>query len=363
MSFVTSYARMVPPPSYMQLPGMGLDISDSSLKYVQLNPNYRHPTDFTVGQWGDVDIPAGAVEKGQISDEKKLSSVLKSVYEQTGVQYVHVSLPEERAYIFETEVKRGTSQKEIVSQLEFRLEEHVPISPRDAFFDYDIVGETERSLHVSVVVYARDTILAYHRACALAGLTPLSFEVEAQAIARATLPRTDEDTHMVIDFGKSRTGIGIIHLGNLLYTSTIEIGGVDLSRAMRQRLGDSIAESELTRIKNTEGLLPRADDTGVHEALLSIVSVIKDELATRLQYWHTRGNNRAKRRIKSIILSGGSANLKGVNEYLTQTLGIPTYRADVWQNVFSTQTHVPPIEYRFALGYGTAIGLALKNTV
>jgi type IV pilus assembly protein PilM len=215
---------------------------------------------------------------------------------------------------------------------------------------------------VVVAAYQRVTVMQYYEACRQAGLTPLSFEVEAQAMARAVVPTYCKDTVMLIDFGKTRTGIGIVADGVLLYTSTIDIGGGNLSQALRKTLGD-LAESELTTIKNTSGLIRKVSDSKAYEALISTISVIKDEIATRMQYWHLEETNMSSRRIKKIILCGGSVNLKGLPEYLTESLGVECVRADVWSNAFSSRTTVPPIEKRFSYGYATAIGLALKSTV
>ena len=181
-------------------------------------------------------------------------------------------------------------------------------------------------------------------------------------MGRAVVPQDLTDTVMLIDFGKTRTGVGIINNGTLLYTSTIDIGGGQLSLALRKVLGD-VAESELTAIKNSSGLIRAVEDTRVYEALITTISVIKDEIASRMQYWHLKDSNRNARRIKKIVLCGGSVNLKGLPEYLTESLGVPCVRADVWGNAFRTDLVVPPFEKRYSYGYATAIGLALKNTV
>lgn len=346
----------------MTLPSVGVDISDTSLKYIQLESTTYADGEFSLKKWGDIDIPNGTLRRGEVLDIGNLTKVLRETQEQLDTPYVRVSLPEERAYLFETEIKRGIPLKEVRGLLEFRLEENVPIPPRDAYFDYEVIDSDEETVRVSVVAYARDTISGYYEACSAAGLFPVAFEVEAQAIARSALPLNDPAAHMIVDFGKTRTGIGIVYRGSLMYTSTIDIGGNELSNVLRRQLGDC-SESELTAVKNTKGLIKEVDNTQIHEALLSTVSVIKDELATRIQYWHTRDYKRAERRIQSVILCGGSANLKGLPEYLSETLGIRAVRANVWSNAFDLDHTIPPIERRFSFGYATAIGLALKHSV
>jgi Tfp pilus assembly PilM family ATPase len=168
---------------------------------------------------------------------------------------------------------------------------------------------------------------------------------------------------MLVDFGKTRTGIGIVYKNTLIYTSTIDIGGDQLSAALRKQLGDDKSEKELTFLKNTEGLVHGVQSSAVHDALMTTISVVKDELVTRMQYWHLRTGSDEKRRIQKIILCGGSANLKGLPAYLTETVGVVTERANIWENTFSFDEIIPPIDRRHSLGYATAVGLALQSSV
>lgn len=357
-------SHIIPPPQYLTLPTVGVDISDNSLKYIAFDSSNRSAKNGkTIKRFGDISIPAGVVERGQVVDGGKLVAILKEFKNETGAEFINLSLPEERAYLFETEIKRNTPPKEVRGLLEFRLEENVPIASRDVLFDYLILSsESEaRSVQVAVAAYARETIQQYHEVCIEAELRPVSFEVEAQAMARAVIPNDISGTVMLVDFGKTRTGIGMVHNGVLLYTSTIDIGGEVLSQSLRQVVGDQVAESELTAIKNTQGLIRGVDSSAVYDALITTVSMIKDELITRMQYWHLRNGNSDNRRISSVILCGGSANLKGLPTYLTESLGVPTVRGNVWENAFSLETVVPPIDRPHSFGYATAIGLALKR--
>lgn len=360
MKVLQTIGKIIPPPSYIQLPSVGVDVSDTSLKYIQFRQNNRTGTELEILYWGDIDIPEGALERGVVHDGSKLTEVLREVKERTGMETVRVSLPEERAYLFETEIKRGMSLREIRNQLEFRLEENVPLSPRDAFFDYDIIETSEHSdmLRVSVTAYAKDTVMSYYDACRAAGVVPVSFEIEAQAIARAAIAHGDAGTHMIVDFGKTRTGVGIVHKGVLMYTSTIDIGGAVLSRALRAKLGD-LPEAELTEIKNTQGLVRGVGDSTVHDVLVTAMASIVDEINTRIEYWNTKDIAHENRQIQSVILCGGSVNMKGLPSYFTEMLAVDVKRANVWQNAFSIEHKVPPIGLRYSFGYATAIGLAL----
>ena len=357
--FTKRFTPSVPP--YVELPSIGLDISDTSLKYVSLEP--AQAGQYSLEDWGDIIIPNGVLHRGEVIDIEQLTAVLAECKAKTRAEFVRVSLPEERAYLFETEIKRSTPMKELRSLLEFRLAENVPIPARDVFFDYTILpfsSDTDRTMHVAVTAYTKETVQAYYEACLAAGLQPLAFEVEAQAMARAVIPADIEGAVMLVDFGKTRTGIGIVYKNTLLYTSTIDIGGDQLSTALRKQLGDK-TEKELTHLKNTEGLIYGTESSQVHDAVITTMSVIKDELATRMQYWHVRTGSEEKRRLQKIILCGGSANLKGLPAYLSESLGIETELGNVWTNTFSLDEFIPPIDQRHSYGYATAVGLALAS--
>ncbi len=347
------------------MPCVGVDISDTSLKYISFHPAVRGSKERKIKQWGDIAIPSGVVERGQVNEPNQLVAVLKEFKEETGAEFVRLSLPEERAYLFETEIKRSTPLKEVRGLLEFRLEENVPIPSKEVYFDHVILPtdlSDKRSAQVVVAAYAKETIQQYYDACIAADLRPVSFEIEAQAMIRAVVPQDLGGAVMLVDFGKTRTGFGISYKGVLLYTSTIDVGGDLLSQSLRKVLGEEVAENELTMIKNTQGLIRGINTPAVYEALLSTVSVIKDEIATRMQYWHLRNGNSEERRINSIMLCGGSANLKGLPAYLTETVGVPVVRGNVWENTFSLDDTIPPIDRLHSFGYATAIGLALRDS-
>ncbi len=357
-------SRIFPPPAYISMPCVGVDISDTSLKYVEFKPTTREGGERELERWGDITIPGGVVDRGQVHDLEKLTAILKEFKAETNAEFINVSLPEERAYLFETEIRRTTPFKEVRGLLEFKLEENVPIPSKDVLFDYMVLpnDSEKKTVQIAVVAYAKETIQQYYDACLEANLHPVSFEIEAQAMARSMVNKNNKGAVMLVDFGKTRTGIGIVLDGALLYTSTIEIGGDVLSQALRKIIGPEVSEAELTVLKNTQGLIRGVNSLDIHNALISTVSVIKDELSQRMQYWHLRNGNSNSRRIEAIVICGGSANLKGFPSYLTETIGVPCVRGNVWENAFSLKNNIPPIDRPHSFGYATAIGLALKKS-
>lgn len=362
MQLFSAVKKLLPPPSYMRMPSVGIDLSDSSLKYMQFRPADGNA--LTVAAYGELEISEGVLARGEVKDTGKLSAILAEVRRRTHTPYVRLALPEEGAYLFETRVAKDLAHSEVRGALEFRLEENVPLSPRDAYFDYDIyplMGISDQC-GVSVTAYGNSTINTLMEACTKAELVPISFEVESQAIARAILPKGTKGTHLIIDCGKLRTGIGIVHNGILMYTSTIDLGGRELSSALRKQLKIE-DEAELTRLKNTQGLMRGTNGSDVYDALIATISAIKDEVAQRIEYWNSRDVENEDRFVDAIHLCGGSSNLRGLPEYFSETFGIETTRANVWQNAFDVNEAVPPVDRAHAFGYATAIGLGLGSFI
>ncbi len=279
MSALSFIQQVFPTPTLMSFPCVGADISDTSLKYIQFAREHANDSRLTLKHWGDIEIPTSIIERGNVHDIPKLTAVLCEMKEKCGATYVNIALPEEHAYLFETNIASNTNIKEIHELLEFRLEENVPLSPRDAYFDYAIIGDVVggKEKRVAVTVYAKSTIDSYYEACREADLIPLSFEIEAQAIARASVPRALNDTYMIVDFGKVRMGIGIVYRGELMYTSTIDIAGAQISTEMREVLGD-VSEAELTTIKNTKGLLHTEENEKIATILEKTAENMKEKL-------------------------------------------------------------------------------------
>lgn len=356
MHILSHIAKFFPPPRYMTLPSVGVDISDSSVKYVECIP-YRNT--LKLGAWGDCAVPASVLSHGVVTNPALLAEVLRDVHLKSNTDFVRLSLPEERAYLFETTMKRDQTHSEICSSLEFRLEENVPLSPRDAVFDYEVAHaeSTMDDVRLLVTVYDKATVESYYDVCRRASVVPLSFEVEAQAVARAVIRTGDEGTYLIVDFGKIRTGIGIYGQGSLLLTTTVDIGGQDLDHAILSVHKDADAE-EMIRLKNECGILD-TDEPEVARALRIPITALKEELFSRIGYWNERAVEHNLQPLEKIILTGGIANLAGLPEFLTEELGIPAVRAEVWQNAFSIEKTVPTMTKRYSYGYATAIGLAL----
>jgi len=358
-SFNKFFLKFFPAPKFLLTPSFGLDISDESLKFMEL---VMTRNGVKVGRYGERKIPAGIIESGKIKSPTRLKEILISLRKEEGVKFVRVSLPEEQVYLFPLRLEKS-GLKNVREGIELALEEHVPISATDAIFDYDFVGEDAQSLEVLVAASTKNVIENYLSVFKDSFMSVQAFELEAQAISRAVIKKGDLETYMIVDFGKTRTGIFIISRGVVAFTSTLNIGGMSLDGMIQKNF--NISFEEANKMKQQYGLERNAPNKEIFAVLLNSVSVLRDELVKHFLYWHTHRDEEGRNRppIKKIILCGGDSNLIGLSEYLSVSMKSKVEMANVWINITKTEENVPEIGFNQSLSFAPALGLALGNFV
>jgi len=369
--------RRLPPPAYLTMPALGVDISDRSLKWLELREeNIKGPFGSArgnvVGGFGEIEIQKGTIESGQIKDKDGLLLILQRVREESSATRAVVSLPEEHTYTVSMRLP-SVRLRELRDSILFSLDQYVPLSPAELVFDYEVVrAPNEVSDSFEVVVSAVPLTLANDYASLVeeAGFSALALEIESQAIARASVPIDERIVVMVLDLGRMRSGISICQNGRVRFSSTIEVGGIEVERALMDALGAD--EGTARTLKEEKGFLVREDDDATKKrvALLSkTYGAFCEEVSKQIEYWNVSGRLRLKGEndeggeVSAIIVGGGEANTAGIVGFLEEKLSLPIEIANPWRNVLSFENTIPPMERSTALRYTTAIGLSLRNSL
>lgn len=336
-----------------------IDISDQSIKYGELKIGIHG---LRLGCYGQSKIPEGIIEFGKIKDEKRLIDILKTLRIKEDLFFVRVSLPEEQMYLFNFSLPKidGIDLKEAIL---LQLEEYIPIKAEDAFFDYDILSQTESTVLLQVVAIAKEVIENYVSVFKEAGLVPVSFELESQAIARAVIKENDDSSIMIIDFGHIHTGISIVSCGRVLFTSTINMGSSMLTDTIAKNFSISFEEAEKMKCSYIINSLDIPSE--VFSVILSGLSVLRDEINKYLLFWATHNDEIKQKHIPvtKIILCGGGSNVSGLADYLSASIKIKVEYANTWINISDLKKEIPKIPYQESLFYSTVLGLALGDYI
>jgi len=351
--------KFFPPPRYLKMEAVGIDISDRAIRYLSFK-NKGSVREIDV--FGEVALPEGALSGGHINKPNIVSSVLRGIADKLKNKLVRVSLPEEKAYIYQTQVPKVPGV-ELYESISYTLEENVPIKPSEAVFDYFLIPSKDlQSEHVDVVVVAIPQKVSeiYDLVLNEAGLFPLSFEIGSQAIVRAVADQGDHQVRLVVNLNETKTSFSIVSRGLVRFTSTVQAGGGDIDRYLIELTGKTLEQVKM--MKKTSAM-EGEQDMDLFFKLMESTKPIQDEIRKLQSYWKTHGAGKSglSKEIAEIILVGKDTAVPAVSEYLESVIGIKTSVSNVWRNSFSLEDYVPDLGFYNALDYAGAIGLALGN--
>ncbi len=173
-------------------------------------------------------------------------------------------------------------------------------------------------------------------------------EIIAAALG-AGLPIDTPTGNMVVDIGGGTTSMGVVSLWGIVVRASIRQAGIDMDEAiaryLRRKSNLMIGERTAEEIKIKIGSLEKYENdppslevrgrdllTGlpqtvrvnaheIREALLEVVQVIEEKVKEVLE--RTPPELSADIAEKGIVLTGGGSLLRGLDSYLSQSLGIP----------------------------------------
>jgi Tfp pilus assembly PilM family ATPase len=315
------FFNLFPPPEFLDISYAGLSISDTNVRCLKFG---REGKKLSVSKYIERSVPPGAIVSGFINNVQEVVSIIEDMKKDLDLDFVKVSLPEEKAYLFTTKIPIMESE-EIRDAVEFKMEENVPVPPAELLFDYAMPDSASHD-HINVVVSALPitVIDKYVETINSVNLSLLSLEIESQAIARAVLPKYDMRTHLIVNFGKEKVGLYVVSNNVVHFTSTI----------------------------NTKGA-PKDD-----------LIFISQEIKKLYTYWHTLKENVEveSKKIIGIIICGEDISDQ-IIPYLSTHIKTKVTLANVWINAFDINKEVPKMSFVDSLKFATAVGLALPEDI
>lgn len=321
-----SFLNFFPTPASLLLSTSGLAITDDSIKLIQFHRGLFGQS-LKLSWYEKIPLPPGIVESGFINDAQKLTAILKDLAKGYDFRYVHATLPEERAYLFSATIDR-VPREGLRDAVAFIIEQNVPVSLANSVFDFDVVEQYKESdqIKVMVSVLSKKVVDFYVQVLEAAGIRPVSFDIESQAIARAIVPQGDKQTQLIINAGLNKTGFYVVENEVVQFTTTLPYGSIS-----------STGESHM--------------------------GALKAEIKKIVVYWNTRGGVAADSvlPIEKVLLCGPSSlNAEFVTALMDES-SMAYSLADVWVNAENYPSQLPEKFRQEVLDYTEVIGLALPH--
>ncbi|HRZ30275.1 MAG TPA: type IV pilus assembly protein PilM [Candidatus Paceibacterota bacterium] len=350
--------KFFPVPKFLSRPAIGLDISDRSVKFMEL---LKEGDKFKLGRFGEIDIPIGVIEEGELKQPEVFRKILLDLKAKWHFSNFFISLPDDHSYTIHLDLP-ALKPEEIYGAIELQIEEYVPLPASEVVFDYEVLPQSEKTkdLSVGVMTFPCKMVESYQEIFASVNLNLLAIETQGGALTRA-LYEADKNSNMVIvDLGRNHTAIFWIQSGVVIRAASAPVGGMAITHNLQKALNIEFEEAE--KIKITQGLLRSEANKLAFEAMIPVISAIRDEIERHTTFWFGQGEDKEVK-LEQIILTGGQSSLPGFAEYLSTHIGCPVVVGNPWVKVFPAGETVANLSFNQALRYVTAIGLALRNFI
>ncbi len=347
----------------------GLDISDLSIRIVKVR---KRQNKLFLAAFGETFLPPGIVKRGEVIEPEKLAKAIKKLIKKTkgiNTRYVVASLPEEKSFLRVMQMPK-MSEKEIKSAIRFEAENYIPFSIDKVYLDAQIIPsglEDQGYAEVLLVAAPRKTVDSYITAFNLAGLIPVALETESQAIARALLGKKPAFSPLfLVDWGATSVNFSVYYGTALRFTSFIPVSSGRLTLAIAQNLKKSLSQAE--ELKKKYGLKGSGrQGKRVFGALSPLIAEVVDQIKKHIDYYqvHTfyKDTPYNGKNIKTIVLCGGGANLKGLVQLLSKETGLIIKQGNPLSNFPASVKETKGLSRQKLLSFTTAIGLALRGLV
>jgi type IV pilus assembly protein PilM len=340
---------------------VGIDIGSHAVKAVL----------FSQGDYGYIledfaiePMPRGAIVDREIQDIEAVGNVIAKVRKKitNSVKHAAVAVSGQTVITKVIYMDVSLSDDELAGQIEVEADSLIPYPLDEVSLDFEklAVNESDPS-KINVLLSAARTESVEARVAALeaGGFSTKVVDVESYAISRTfdlCLPQLPDDanTKMVamVDLGANMTLFSATNEGEHVYSRDQLFGGEQYTRSIVSYYNQSFEEAESAKVS---GNLP---PNYRFEVLAPFHTILVQQIRRAIQMFLTSSGHE---KVDYLVISGGTALVEGVQELLTEELGIYTVVANPFSGVeISSKLDNSEVE-KVAPQLMVAAGLALRS--
>lgn len=348
----------------------GLDIADLSVKVVQL----RYPQKlfrskephFEVTVARSTQLPPGLIVNGELQEPEKLRRYLKHIIEGNGdgmpaikSPWVVASLPDPHGYTTLVDIPKAAADI-IEDDIIYAAAQHIPASLDELYLSWQIMSDINSEEEITPVLIgtmSRKVADMYTYLLESLGLGVVVLESEAIATARAIYGRQQTligESVAVVDLGAVRSSVTICDHNTPQFTTSLPYSGEILTSTLAEQL--DIPHEQAEQKKREYGLAFKEQQQLWHVFMNQATESLAKNIQQSIDYYYSHFRN--PNRIKKILLCGGAAQLKHLDQVLAAKLNVEVIAGDPWYNIVPVKNGVD--ERKLTLEYETCVGLALR---
>ncbi|HAU66192.1 TPA: hypothetical protein DCW61_02480 [Candidatus Uhrbacteria bacterium] len=357
---------------------LGIDLGSSGIKVVEFENKKGRPTLLTYGYAEFSSIEAGET---LFEQTKRTGELLAQVCKQAGVRSTQAmaALPTSKVFTTILSLADGKDQRQRQLAVDAEITKLAPLPLSEMItqttsLDEEKNGKKDQKKHkdaaktpeapkqkqfrVLVTGAAKTFIQKYIEIFKTAKLNLQAIDTESLALVRSLIGK-DKGAIMILDIGSKRTNIIIVEKGIPFVSRSINIGGNSITSELMRQM--SLSEEDAERMKRDLGTVSPVDSSseGLPKLLEMMMLPLVNEIRFAFQLYANMDLAQIKK-VEKIVVTGGSAHLPKIPEYLAQVLNLNVYRGDPWARVVYPNELAGVLE-EIGPRMSVAIGLAMRE--
>lgn len=330
-----------------------LDFSDAAVKAAEITIRKGKAYLEAVGI---AHLSSDVMRHGKIEQPSELVTVIKKLVRETKpksitVRHVMVSLPHANMYIHPFEFPEKLSEQDVRSAAQYEAEGVLPITLSGTYNDVQFFPLLEKKNNVLFAAAPRDIVDSYMGVITDAGLIPVVVEVDSLSISRALIEQNRRDPVIILDMGSWSSTVITVEKGVVHGSVSVAVGGSHLTEEIASALGIEKNEAEKIKRETPISEIPaKARELVEHKLHILVKEVTK---AARYHGTHTQHP------FKEVILTGGPASTKGMQEFLQKHTTLSVSIGDSFRVI--PNSVVPDQVAKEHLAFAQVVGLAMRG--
>lgn len=367
---------------------LGVDLGSAAIKVVELSLEKGHPKLVT---YGYIEETSDLLRTSKTEIKDKVAESLKMVLKKAKASTNQVVAALPTYAVFSSTISLpDMPQKELVEAIKWEAKKFVPMPLEEMILDWKVLGELEKGgkedteaprdgeegedipkeksrwvmtkegkmKRILLTAAPKDLVSKYIEIFKKSELELASLETEAFALERS-LVGNDKAAIMIIDIGAQVTNIIIASESVPLINRSIDLGGFTLTKTIANSMNIDLARAE--QFKRDFGVTPGQDGEEATRVSSKIEFMI-NSIVNEIKYVINLHQNQSSRPLEKIILTGGSALLPNLPEYLNKQFKMNVYIGDPWARV-TYPTELKGVLKELGPSFAVAIGLALREII
>lgn len=315
-------------------PLLGLDISSSAVKLVELTANGKEG--YRVERYAIEVLPKDAVSDGNIANLEAVVDVVKRAWKRLGTstRNVALALPASAVITKKIIVPAGLREEDLEVQVETEANQYIPFSIDDVNLDYQVLGPAPAvpdEVEVLIAASKKERVEDRVAVAEAAGLKAVVVDVESYATLAAfelierQLPEGGRNQVVaLIDAGANLMNLTVMRNGVQVYAREQAFGGSQLTLDISRHYGMSLEDAEAAK---RSGNLPEGYEA---ELLNPFMENLALEVSRALQFFFT---STQFNQVDHVVLAGGCAVIPGIDEVVATRTQFNTLIANPFANM------------------------------